>query len=106
MQDRIYYQYYFSDQPWAAINTAQRIAKTGIPCSQCAFNYNGKCCPPWTPEQMVGLEIDPHFEGVYRYLTGVNGPALEAFERDRGEYHYKYGPYYDCPSSDMESRND
>ena len=51
----------------------------GTTCRQCAFfpgGNSGLCLAPWTDGQMEYEDIDPCYEGVYRYITGTPGPHL------------------------------
>lgn len=51
----------------------------GTTCRQCAFfpgGNSGLCLAPWTDGQMEDEDIDPCYEGVYRYITGTPGPHL------------------------------
>lgn len=51
----------------------------GTTCRQCAFfpgGNSGLCLAPWTDGQMEDEDVDPCYEGVYRYITGTPGPHL------------------------------
>lgn len=48
-------------------------------CKNCAFYPGGgswSCLAPWSDGQMEDEDIDPCYEGVYRYLSCVPGPHL------------------------------
>lgn len=85
----------FKDRPWAAIRPALEISEQESwerSCKQCVFLCGISCTVPWSDGLMEDEDIDPCFEGVYRYLTGQNAPAMARYEQKNGPWPHAKGP--------------